>query len=93
MRTKRAKIIKILICVVALSIGLNACNYANVETTYDPEQEDIQSMFVEVESTSAWKVVYHRKTKVMYAVSWSSYNYGTFTLLVDENGEPMLYEE
>ena len=51
-----------------------------------------ESMFVKVESGSYWMVVYHRKTKVMYAVSEVSYNYGNFTMLVNPDGTPMLYE-
>lgn len=50
------------------------------------------SMFVCVEQTSLWKICYHRETKVMYAVSYGSYNCGTFTLLVNADGTPMLYE-
>lgn len=46
----------------------------------------------EVEDMSTWKVVYHKKTKVMYAVSDGSYNYGTFTLLVNADGTPMIWE-
>lgn len=39
-----------------------------------------------------YRIVYHKENKVMYAVSSSGYNAGNFTLLVDENGDPMLYE-
>lgn len=53
---------------------------------------DYSSMFVEVEWTSNWSVVYHRDTKVMYAVSDGMYNRGTFTLLVNPDGTPMLWE-
>lgn len=51
------------------------------------------SMFVVVENTENWKIVYNKKTKVMYAVSESSNNYGNFTLLVNADGTPMLWEE
>lgn len=84
--------IKLITCAMVLAISLTGCNYANVETNYDPEQEDIQSMFVKIEEGPSWSVVYHRETKVMYVVSSSGYNSGNFTLLVDENGNPMLYE-
>ena len=54
-------------------------------------------MFVEVESYEHWKVVYHKKTKVMYSVSNSGVGKkggdGVFTLLVNPDGSPMLYEE
>ena len=49
------------------------------------------SMFVKVEDGLTWDVYYHRDTKVMYAVSDGSYNYGTFTVLVNPDGSPMLW--
>lgn len=50
-------------------------------------------MFVEVERTMIYRVVYHKDTKVMYTISYGTHNSGAFTLLVDENGDPMLWEE
>ena len=54
---------------------------------------NVPSSFVIVEQTSIWQVIYHKETKVMYAVSLGGYNCGSFTLLVDSDGSPMLYEE
>jgi hypothetical protein len=51
-----------------------------------------QATFVEVEQATCWKIVYHKDTKVMYAVSDVTYNRGTFTLLVNADGTPMLYK-
>ena len=79
------KIIGILLIIVLVCI-CTGC--AEVET----EQANETSMFVEVERSNLWMVVYHKETKVMYAVSWSSYNMGTFTLLVDADGKPLLWE-
>jgi hypothetical protein len=50
-------------------------------------------MFVTIESGWDYRVVYHKDTKVMYAVSDGSSNIGTFTLLVNPDGSPMLYKE
>lgn len=50
------------------------------------------SMFITVERARNWNIVYHNKTKVMYVVSNSAYNYGNFVLLVDADGKPMLYK-
>ena len=50
------------------------------------------SMFVRVENGPSWSIYYHKDTKVIYAVSRSSYNCGTFTLLVNADGSPMLWE-
>lgn len=49
-------------------------------------------MFIEVEGTEIWHVVYHKETKVMYVVSAGPYNAGTFTLLVDNAGKPLLWK-
>lgn len=54
--------------------------------------EYIKEHFPEVERTSNWIVVYHRETKVMYVVSDGTYNRGMFTMLVDENGLPLIWE-
>lgn len=79
------KIFLIILCLFAMC--LSACT--SIENEVSSEKV---SMFVIVETTRFWKVVYHRETKVMYAVSLGSYNKGTFTLLVDENGKPLLWE-
>lgn len=65
--------------------GTSESNGENKETKYT-------NMFVTVESNWHYKIVYHRDTKVMYVVSNDSYNIGTFTLLVNADGSPMLYE-
>lgn len=80
---------KLIILVVGMSL-LTGCT--SVESVNDNKQ-DKTSMFVEVETTNGWKVVYHKETKVMYAVSCGGYNYGTFTLLVNDDGSPMLWKE
>lgn len=49
-------------------------------------------MFIELESTYNWLIVYHRETKVMYAVSYGHSNIGTFTVLLNADGTPMTYE-
>lgn len=76
--------------VVLLLAG--ACGSNTYKTTGKQAGYDDQSMFVEVEETWLWKVVYHKDTKVIYAVSCGSYNLGTFTLLVDADGKPLIYK-
>ena len=66
-----------------------SCNLSKVEKQ---PRLDEASMFVLIEETQIWQVVYHKETKVMYAVSYAGYNMGTFTLLVDREGKPLLYK-
>lgn len=80
--------------VVACIMILSGCSTVHVEdeTQYN-NKDTVTSMFVVVEKAACWLIVYNKDTKVMYAVSRSSYNYGNFTLLVDPDGTPMLWEE
>ena len=59
----------------------------------ESEKNQDTSMFVRVERTEDWDVVYHKETKVMYVVSIGYYNQGNFVVLVNADGTPMLYEE
>ena len=83
-------IMLLLVCLVLCSCG-----------TEMQTEEDVSgnnginySMFILVEDNVSigYKIVYHRDTKVMYAISDGSYNRGTFTVLLSPNGTPMLWE-
>lgn len=85
---------KLILCIL---ISIMCTFLASCGTTVQKVEElnttDVSmSMFVEVEATSKWTIVYHRDTRVMYAVSAGYYNCGTFTLLVNADGTPMIYE-
>lgn len=84
--SKRIYLIMILISMVTLS----GCTSTKV--SYDKEPADV-SRFQVIEKTYAWRIVADRETKVMYAVSNGGYNTGTFTLLVDAEGKPLLWED
>lgn len=80
--------------IVACIVILSGCSIATVEDESQHNDKDTtSSMFVIVERASIWLVVYNKDTKVMYAVSRSSYNNGNFTLLVNPDGTPMIWEE
>lgn len=81
---------KKLIIFVLCAFLLTGCK--KIETAVD-YSDSKYSMFVEIEHTTNYKIVAHRKTRVMYAVSYGGYNAGNFTLLVNADGSPMVYEE
>ena len=70
---------------------LEGCSHTEVEEE-GKQNESETSMFIVVEEAISWEIAYHRETKVMYAISYGGYNAGTFTLLVDADGNPMLWE-
>ena len=57
------------------------------------DDADDGNTFVLVDADYYCWVVYHKDTKVMYAVSRAANNCGTFTLLVNADGTPMIWEE
>lgn len=79
-----------IICGLAVILTLSFAGCASNDVDY--EIQDTSSMFVVIEEALSWRIVYHKETKVMYAVSAGNYNFGTFTLLVDEEGKPLLYD-
>lgn len=86
--------LKIAVLIAAFMILDGCSNKKPVELQIEYNSTDnMTSMFIEVEHYRGWKVVYHKDTKVMYAVSSDYYNYGTFTLLVNPDGTPQLWNE
>ena len=80
---------RIVIALIALML-LVGCARAEIA---EPTKTGETSRFITVETTtSSWKVVVDKETGVMYAVSWGGYNMGTFTLLVDADGKPLIYK-
>ena len=87
---KKVLVIMLLVMVVLLTAG---CNSSTVMKEEDiNESGDNFSMFVEVESGPNWNVYYDRETLCMYVMSCGLYNFGAFTLLVNSDGTPKLWE-
>jgi hypothetical protein len=82
------KIIAILLLGLISLFSLGGCDIKEVES----EKVSGNSMFVKVENTGSWYVVYHKETRVMYVVSNDRHNRGNFTIMVDENGNPLLWQ-
>lgn len=82
---------KRIIALGLLTVFLMGCG-KKVNTIESDKQPDT-SMFVCVERASTWMIVCHKETKVMYAVSYYGHGAGVFTLLVDRDGNPMIWED
>ena len=83
--------------VFLMAIALCACLFVGCSgssvSTSSTYNEDAPSMFVTIERVGEyWQVVYHKDTKVMYVVSGGSYNRGTFTVMLNPDGTPMVWE-
>ena len=79
------------IAVLTFCLFLTGCG-AKMKSVKDLDVSN-ESMFVIVEEGKSYTIVYHRDTKVMYAISDYSYNSGNFTVMVDKDGKPLLYQK
>ena len=77
---------------ILMAIALCACLFVGCSSPEQGENVSKSSSFVIVEDGYGYYIVYHKDTKVMYTLSTTSYNMGNFTLLVDADGTPMIWE-
>ncbi len=81
---------KKIIAILCVCLLLTGCSEGeSSEVVKEP------NMFVYIQKAGLsydYDVVYHKDTKVMYVVSHAHYNSGNFTVLVNADGSPMLYE-
>ena len=75
----------VVLCIVCATLLIGCCS--------SPAEGANDEMFVKIYNDHNYDIVYHKDTKVMYAISRGNYNQGTFTLLVNALGHPLLYEE
>ena len=82
---------KVLAVIFALvvAVSVSACDANQPEKVDDA---DSSSRFVAIEYADTWYIVADKDTRVMYVVSDGYYNRGTFTLLVNADGTPLVYE-
>lgn len=80
---------KRMIIIMLMAIMMTGCATAKIEGR---SEEVTTSRFIELEDTYIFRVVADKETGVMYAVSTGGYSRGVFTLLVDENGKPLIWE-
>ena len=78
--------------IVSIILMFAGCASIRAEAKEIEETGD-GNTFVLVDADYYCWVVYHKDTKVMYAVSRSPNNIGTYTLLVNADGTPMIWKE
>ena len=78
---------------IFVAIALCACLFVGCAEYQEPyEKISKKSSFVILEDCAGYYVVYHKDTKVMYTLSTGGSNYGSFCLLVNADGTPMIWE-
>ena len=78
------------LCIILLALMMTLCG---CEASQVPEKPLVEnSMFIVVEEGTFYKVAYHKSTKVMYAISYGYCNVGTFTVMLNPDGTPMIWK-
>ena len=77
--------------ILSIMLTFAGCTLIKAEVK-EVDDADDGNTFVLVDADYYCWIVYHKDTKVMYAVSRSGYNAGTYTLLVNADGTPMIWE-
>ena len=80
------------IAVFSASILLYGCNFDDV-SSYTFDQNPQEEYFEVISEGSGYAIVYDTGTRVMYVMTTIGGNYGDFTMLVNSDGSPKLYEE
>ena len=75
--------------IVSIILMFTGCTSTRAEA----KEVDDGNTFILVDADYYCWIVYHKDTKVMYAVSRSGYNAGTYTVLVNADGTPMIWKE
>ena len=78
--------------ILSIAVMFAGCASTRAEAT-EVDDADDGNTFIIVDADYYCWIVYHKDTKVMYAVSRSGYNAGTYTVLVNADGTPMIWEE
>ena len=84
-----------LVCIFGLFFV--GCEIATEQTegaaTAQTEETNTSCLFTTVETEGSWAIVYHRDTKVMYAVCYTGRGGASMTVLYNPDGTPMVYSE
>lgn len=82
---------KFIATIVAITLVVVVLFFVGCDNTNNSVKAD-DDVFVTVSENSDYAVMYDRETKIMYAMSNSSYNIGNFTVLLNVDGTPKLYK-
>lgn len=85
-------ILTVIAIVIAVLLLTSAAGYNRIYNEMKSANAMTEDIFVAVAYGDNYYIVYDKETKVMYTKSNSSSNCGDFTLLVNADGTPKLWE-
>lgn len=86
---RKVMLILFIVLIVALLTG---CSPMDEVPSQEKEQEQELSMLMILKNYYSGLILVDRETNVMYWMSNSTYNSGNLTLLVDQDGNPKVWD-
>lgn len=86
------KTIFCILLLLAIMICFSGCDTAQTQELKYEDNTIPLKYYVEIARTMTYIIAYDPNTKVMYHISNGHDNRGTATVLLNENGNPLLYE-
>lgn len=74
-----------------LLIAMAACETQPAAASFE-NSTSLQAQFVKIDSNADFDIVYNAANRVMYTQSRGMNNRGTLTLLVNDDGSPMIWK-
>ena len=84
---------RILLIIMVIAMLVVLCGCSGMDKVEKKAAANYGSRFKIIEEYSCGYIVVDTHTNVEYWLSYSSYNSGNLTLLVDANGDPSIFEE
>lgn len=81
---------KTILGIIFASLVLTGCS--DHPKVNDNQSSELPTYFVAISDEYCHEIVYDTRTGVEYSRSGGSYNGGTLTLLVDADGNPLIYK-
>ncbi|MBQ8515049.1 MAG: hypothetical protein IJ496_06605 [Ruminococcus sp.] len=89
--------VKRALCIAIIAVAVIACTGCSAEEAYEVYEETYitttDGIFTTIKKGDCCEIVYENETMVMYIKSTGHKNTGSFTLLVNADGTPRIYEE
>lgn len=80
---------KVVLALLLVGVCIGCCACGRIPNVNKSVEQELFSM---VEDFGSGEVIVDNETGVMYWMSTGTYNNGTLTLLVDETGNPKIFE-
>lgn len=87
---KKVTLILLILSIVFLLVGCSG--YSELDKAPSKEQEQKRSTLMILDEYYTGVLLVDRDTRVMYWMSDGKYNRGTLTLLVDQDGNPKIWD-